>query len=612
MANMVAAQYDLVFEPNETYNKSVLQKMQRAMTMANGNNSEELAPWLAAPLWVLGASYLPGYFVRNSAGNLYQKHPSQVTTVSLGTEPTHVDNTGVYDGGGTSGCLWFYRGPATGLDTSTPLVGLSPTTSASVPTGVISFLSNSTGYSATACTIVAGTGANGAPVGKGLITLGTVSTGSADRGSMVIGTGVAAGTQILYWNSGSGGTGSIGVVNISQTIASTAFSFGGISGAGGLGLTRGFQVSNAQMPCTVSGGPLDLTTNPFTVLGPNSGTAAAPIYATASMKPAVAFETNARWLGIRLSSSYFVGDSHKLKVEVDGRLISHNRPIYTYTTGDPYYLYDFSKLPQTKSGYRTVRLFGANRWPETLAFIFQFGPNDYVGPVKNVNSYKMSWEGDSLTGGGNGTPYDDLSTQARICANLLGCDNVYDNAQGGTGFLANSNNTKTTYIQRIDRINLFAPDIHITGGNHNDLGDGLGSDGILRTSATRTVATAAYHTAFRAANPNAIHIITGSKVLRGDSFTGTTGLIACENDLATVVASFRAAGDNLIFFVPTITDPNGDTANNSGWWTGGSAVGRYFYNTAPFTDGHPLPADHEMFAHRLAHAVRGIISNLNT
>lgn len=588
----------------------VISKMQRAMTNARGNNSDELEPWFAAPLWATGITYPSGWFVRNSAGNLYQMHPAQAATASGATEPTHVDNTGVYDGGGSSGCLWFYRGVSTGVNASTPFQGLPPTTNISVPTGVLSFVANDGGFSATASMIVPGTGANGAPVGQGLITLGTVTSGNADRGSGVNGASVVAGTQILSWNSGSGGTGSIGIVNISQTVVSTTLSFGGVlSAAPGLGLTYTTTVSTSNMPVTVTGGPVD-PTNSLSLLAPNQGTVAVPSYPTSGKKPVISFETNARWVAIMPAGPIYSGDGNKLKFEVDGRLLHINRPNVAFTSANNMWLLDLTKLPRSKSGFHVVRVHGSDDWTNTVFYRVAHGPNDYVGPLQIGNSYKMSFEGDSLTDGGNGTPYDNFSALYKTIAALLGCDNVYNNAVGGTGFLANSNNSKTNYIQRIDRVNLFAPDIHLSCGNHNDVGNGVGGDGILRTSATRVTAVMTYHSAFRTANPNAVHIITGSKVLQGDPFTGLTGLNACENDLATAVSTLRAAGDNLVFFVPVTTDPNGDTSNNSGWYTGGSAVGRYFYNTAPYTDGHPLPADHDMFAHRVAQAVRQIVSEL--
>jgi hypothetical protein len=590
---------------NKPVLKASLLKMQRAMTAAKGNNSEELAPWLAAPLWVTGTTYATGEYVRNSAGNLYQLHPAQAATVAGATEPTHVDNSGVYDGGGSSGCLWFYRGKDNGTITSTPLLGNPPATSTQSPTGVLSYITSGD-WSCAASTIVAGTGANGAAIGQGLITLGATITGTASPvpiGSPVTGTGVSANTQIIKWNSGAGAGGSVGIVNISQVVASTTLSYAGFLNAGGIGFSAyGTKApSNASMPLTVTGGPIDTTTDPYILIGPPGGLYAAPTYANGTAPvTVVSFETNARWLAIQPSSAGAIGlaRSCRLKIEIDGRLLSVNSVggnLLANTT--PYILIDFTKLPQTTRGYRTVKIYGSAIWSQTVCATYYHAQDDYVGLLKNNNSVKMSFEGDSLTGGGNGTPYDNLCLHWQICANLLGIDNVYSNAVGSTGFISDGAGTKTTYLQRIDRVNLFQPDIHIVVGGHNDSG---------QTSAARIASCNAYISAFRSSNPNAILVITGSKLLCNET---PTTIAAVDTDLQACVTSAQAAGDNLIFFVPTLTDVNAAGANR-GWWTFGSGVGKYFYNAGAYTDGHPLPADHEMFAHRLAQAIRSIVAGL--
>ena len=79
----------------------------------------------------------------------------------------------------------------------------------------------------------------------------------------------------------------------------------------------------------------------------------------------------------------------------------------------------------------------------------------------------MAVEGDSLTQGGyNSLPRGlDWVTQA---GRLLGCDDVANMAQGGTGFIADNGGKKTNYLQRVERLAALNADVYLIAGNHND------------------------------------------------------------------------------------------------------------------------------------------------
>jgi hypothetical protein len=106
------------------------------------------------------------------------------------------------------------------------------------------FTAQPANFTSTGSTIVPGTGSNGAAVGQGLLTIGTLSTGSIVIGQTLTGTGVTSGTKITANISGSG-TGSTWIVSASQTVTSTAITGTSIYAvSGGLGT---YSIDNAAV-----------------------------------------------------------------------------------------------------------------------------------------------------------------------------------------------------------------------------------------------------------------------------------------------------------------------------------------------------------------------------
>lgn len=586
-------------DPNGNILPLVIDKLRATAAAAKGVSPLEQAPWIAAPLWVTGTTYYTGQYVRNSAGNLYQLHPACYPSAVAGTiQPVQIDNTGVYDGAGNTGCLWLYRGTSTGTDTTNTLVSYPPTSGADIPSGYLSVYNDGAStWTATGCSIAGTT-----------LTIGVLTSGSISVGTPVSGTGVAAGTQILANISGAG-SGSTWTVSKSQTVASEAMQWGGTIGStanGGYNLTYQWNIGQAAggkvNPFTITGGPIDLVSQyPYiNVAGFNSGTVLSPSYTTAAMSWQVGFETNARWISFRPSAPIYNGGAQGLRFEVDGRMLSMNQLVNTLapTAGGNAILFDLSKFPSTPSGMHTVRIYGSNILVQQLLYVVYTGPNDVIYPLSSANQLKIAFEGDSLTGGGNGNPVDKYSYWANYVTRMLGQENFFVNAVGGTGFLQNNNNAGTTYIQRLATIQAFAPDVVIIGGNHNDGPPNY-------TSAQRQAAVTAYLQAVRALGPNILIFVTGTRMLCYDNIANDHLI---ENDM---LAAITAINDPYTFFIPTTTDPNGDITNGTGWWTGGANPGRYYYQTAPYTDAHPLPAEYDMFAHKLTNAIRLILSNLN-
>ena len=147
-------------------------------------------------------------------------------------------------------------------------------------------------------------------------------------------------------------------------------------------------------------------------------------------------------------------------------------------------------------------------------------------------------------------------------------------------------------INRMDRIIAFQPDIHVVVGIHNDYSG--------YTSAARIQAVSDYITKFNQNLPDKDLVITGPKVLWGDT---VAPMLQLEADIQ---AGILASGATNVTFIPTVSYALGDVANNSGLWFGGFVNGKYFFKNAGFTDPHPLTPESTMFNNYLAANLRAI------
>lgn len=321
------------------------------------------------------------------------------------------------------------------------------------------------------------------------------------------------------------------------------------------------------------------------MLGPNTGTVAAPNYTASSIHYGIHFKTNSRWIWLRpaapIGTQASGGDN--VSIEVNGRRISDSTFIKTNAEdGSNGRLMDLSKYPGTE---KDVKIFGKNLLRSDIIYSVHLEPTAYMLPGEVTNEFKISFEGDSLSSGGAGLPTHEGDMWTLNTARLLGASSWYNNAVGATGFIAPGNGTLTTYIQRIDRINLFAPDVHVVMGGHND--------GLL-TSAARQAAVLLYMQTFRAANPNAFLFMFGNLLMKGDTVATYQ---TAELDIQAAVTTFNDARTK---FIPILTDPKGS------WYAGGSVNGNYFYHTgtAPFDDTHHTIGAYKMLEHQVATAIR--------
>ncbi len=352
-----------------------------------------------------------------------------------------------------------------------------------------------------------------------------------------------------------------------------------ISAFSALGLTQSLPLTTVQSQndklLHMTGGPFSWSSgNVPTILGPNGGTAVTPNYLNSDKRPVVEIVTNARWIAFRPQGPVYITAS--TLIEVNGRFLNINPFKATADASSSAILLDLS----TFAGKKTVRIYGYQDVVASLMYGIVIGPTDAIYPPKNANRFSFALETDSIGRGGNTSPvFPGLSMEAEL-ARRIGCDTFYSNGVGGTGFLNDNSGTKTTYIQRFDRIAQFNPDLLLILGNHNDAP--------TYTSPQRQAAILTYLQNARAALPNVPIFATGPMLLQSDSSTGTD-IVAQDADMAAAIATFA---DPNTFYVPLYA-MNGPWPYGTGIGNSPQANGnkdRYYYKVATgYTDTHPMP-----------------------
>ena len=612
---------------------------------------------LPLPLVQLTSSYATPY------GVLYVDANNFNLVSLVGGTPISTTNAGSGTHTCRAGLVWFYRGKATGV-TTTPFMSAPPINGADTMTGCVSIFSATSSWSASVY------------ITAGLMTIVGSITGSGLQynnayGCTFTGAGVASGTQIIKLYSGTGAVGGTNplagdVYQLSnasgtpQTLGSSGspitVTWGGVTGSvasGGLNLA--YQVSKSiASPFYIGKGIVDTTTLPYNILPATSLTVAATLTTTPSQAGnySIGFETNARWIAFQPAGPSYPGDQFKCRIVINNRYVSLNRicnPLILPFAGSGTYLIDLSKFTETPESINKVVIYGFGATSSIASNIFM-GANDSIWPLQNHNRLKISFEGDSLTSGGNGNPYDAASLWTDKICMMMGQDNYFNNATGGTGFISNNYgqvfgldmtvgtqpgagallaNAKTTYYQRLNTIsplyasiNAFAPNVHIVAGNHND--------GAFTTTTQMIAAIQLYIQAFRLSNPNAILIVTGPRLLGGDSLsqniTNYIGMNTSELCVLTAVTGLTAMPvpyggyiqsptDALTYYIATTLDPTGNTTNASGPcgpWSGGSGYNsRYFYNMYNIGDSHPMPPEYDMWTHFLFNKIKLILASIS-
>jgi hypothetical protein len=582
---------------------NILSSMKSAMANANGNNYIDNPPWTLPDPWVTGTVFGGGWFVVNSQNNVYFADPGTPGGRTSGAiEPTTTTSTGQYDSADTSGIYWHYFGPANALkptlkknstitpssstsvmdgfyayyaDTTTlSALGLTKAITLSATTNTVDLLGGTPFYfSLTGCTVPAATTPFTYPGGTVAYPT-TLTVGAVAAGSIPIPTSnfwspyLSAFIYVLSQVSGT--PNGAGVYNIALDRSSAGSS--------------NFPITNQSYPM-------------YDMLGKNS--ASSDSIPSISLGCGVArFETSAKWLAVSKSAGYQSGNSayYGVLVTVDGKLVSLTGITPPLGTNRPVVLFNLAAVKTADSC--VVEIMFQQATAESLGITFYVERDDYVQPLTR-NGLTLALEGDSTTEGGFGMPYYKYMTNALMAARMLGFDQFYTSACGGTK-LTSANPGGSSYLDRLPGIIAMKPNVLAVMGNHNDVGV---------AEATFKNAMRQYINTFTQALPNSYLFWTGPRMLRDESYASQA---TTENWVREVIQN-EYANNPRVVFVPILTYPTGN-ALGGGWYPNGTVApaGKYFTPSSVNGDGHAIAGETYMVITRLVNVIRGYINGQTT
>ena len=327
-----------------------------------------------------------------------------------------------------------------------------------------------------------------------------------------------------------------------------------------------------------------------TVLGSNFNLPSVPRF-NAPSTAALTFWTNSSRVVMGSFNSIYA--RQRLVIEVNDRLLSDGQvvvPLGTSPINPGGFLLDFSAAAN-KSALKKIRVMSTDGFAIS-AHQFFVEPGASLLSQPNADRWKLAVEGDSLTQGGYNSPYHAGLDWVSQVGRLLGCDDVANMAQGGTGFISDNHGKKTTYLQRVERLASLNADVYVIAGNHNDAS---------YPAQEQIDAALTYFKRLRELQPNAMIVVAGTNPLQGES-TVSGPIVEAEKNLRK---AFDLWGDANAHFLPVTTDPAGP------WITGSGAVDKpkgdgnmeQYYVTV---DGHPLQRGVNYFAQRYAEALKKI------
>lgn len=230
---------------------------------------------------------------------------------------------------------------------------------------------------------------------------------------------------------------------------------------------------------------------------------------------------------------------------------------------------------------------------------FYIEPSASIWPVSVEEGLSITFEGDSLTQGGNNAPYRPGDETASIVGTLMGFAKFANMALGGTGFVSNNGGAKTTYLERLPRMLLTNPDIVVIGGNHND--SDFADD--IRYQAALT-----YFQTLRESAPNVFVVVLGNNPLRDESTSVSAAINSQYQTELTLKRAFDAWGDENSVFIPNLTN------TQEGPWitgTGNASAPANNGNKDRFYisgDSHPIQRGYTFFGERTVAALRKVFS----
>lgn len=345
-------------------------------------------------------------------------------------------------------------------------------------------------------------------------------------------------------------------------------------------------VAGASFPDTLLALPTSRYPNTYT--GSGGGTA----FSVDFFHDGQQFELWAKW---------FTGAAYRLRV--DGRWITDTPQSFPATTSD-------SQALATGTVYKLLCDFGSRavRRIQIDLYDLPFG-GIYVGPNDTVwapapAAYKMLGFGDSLTAGSAGNTGFALGTWLMRCAQLLGYDEAWNAAIGGTGFV--NPGTAAVYLDRIATdITPYGPfDLIVVDDAYNDIA--------AYVAGTFQAAVAAFFTALKAAAPTSLIVVVGQHSPSG-TIGPTTQLVGTDLKNAALAAGLP--------FVDPLTGAGYDAAGTTimpattPWITGtgklGATTGTGNADLYIYSDGiHLTDAGHRYKARRVADFIRNLCDRI--
>jgi len=325
-----------------------------------------------------------------------------------------------------------------------------------------------------------------------------------------------------------------------------------------------------------NGGGMVDTRGPNNSLPTSDPTGANAAFNTA-VSGKIAFLTDSRKIVLGSINAIYTNTS--ITVEINGRRVSDSCFTVTTFQNPGGIMIDTTSL-DLPPGLFTV-VIRSNAGFSIVANKIYIESGATILPVKT--NLKVAVEGDSLTQGGNNTPYHPGKDWVSQCFERLQIMNACNMAVGSTGFISDNGGAKTTTLQRLPRFASLNADIYIIAGNHND--DSY-------TSQQRQTAVLNYLKELRRLQPTSMIIVFGNTPLRDDGQTVGTPQYIAEQDLK---AAFDLFNDPNSKFVPILTSPSGSWVSGTGNASSPANNGNKdrFYTAG---DGHPNQRGTDYFA----------------
>lgn len=173
-----------------------------------------------------------------------------------------------------------------------------------------------------------------------------------------------------------------------------------------------------------------------------------------------------------------------------------------------------------------------------------------IWPVSTGDHVRAIFIGDSITAGSAGGPLGSGWDWPAQFSFLVGIDDPWNIAEGGTGFLANNSGQGYTYLGHIQDFCNNSPDVGFIFDDINDEG--------TYTPAQITTAALATFQAMRDCAP-------GVPIVAMGAWPGNSGPSATRlTSEAAILSAFTQWNDSLSYYIPISNDPTGSWVSGTG------------------------------------------------